>query len=235
MPDVNDVLSRIKKYLPKFIVWTADLESVIRTIGSKIVDIISALQNFSTYRYTGRGLLLTADELGVIRTGLETEEEIRGRVLQHHEAAKRRGTLDGIKNDIAQFLYINPSDVIITRFGPDNCGEIIDRTYEGIDDYADTEDRNRVIKAVINRTVPINTVDIEKIRQRAIPLGYIFELTISGVDSDPALDRARRPDENYILLVRQGDGTILTIWTTTLYDYNYVTLSDGTQGLITNG
>jgi hypothetical protein len=231
MPDVNSVLDGIKRTTPKFVIWTDDLTVMVKQAAAKILEILEAYDSFPTYRYAGQGLLLTAAEKGVIRTGYETELDIQDRVFQNRAMAARRGTLDGIRNDIAQDLWINVTDVTVARKGYDECGEVINHRYEGVDDRADIINCNRAIICTINRKIPVQNIDTEAIRKRSIPAGYLFELIID--ESGDSGARMRPPENKYVLFRKTGDGSMVTQWTRIIFDYTYVTMSDGSKVLIT--
>lgn len=166
------MLERIFFYLPKFIIRNQLLEDLLGAIAGAMLNLKYYILSLRESKWTPNGLYLTAKERGIIVNGYESTSALQDKIKASLSRAIQRGTFDGIKADLADFLVCDQSDVDLVYTGMAVSGIIVDRTYIGVDDTC-AVDFNKVLTATVSN-IGVAFYDTNKIKRKSIPVECHF-------------------------------------------------------------
>ena len=135
-----DIQNKLLKYSPTFLKENDILDGLYQAIANTDYLLLSEVLNLINVSWTGKGLRKTADLFGLIYNSDDSDANIQAKVMNAFLTNLARGTEAGILQDLRD--YIGDSTLTYTLYEPDNCGAIVDKTYEGVDVQA-TVDVNK--------------------------------------------------------------------------------------------
>jgi hypothetical protein len=126
---LEDFKNKLKKYTPPFVRMGIITEALYTALAGVFLSLYNAIKGLKDADWTGKGLLLNAEENRMIFSKTESEETIQERLSERYLIHSERGTEAGIRRDIADLLQ---GSVSITFYKGGEAGFILNKNYPGI-------------------------------------------------------------------------------------------------------
>lgn len=121
----EEVYNRILQNLPPFVKINGTLGMVIQTIARRLSDLSVANDSLTDEGFTGKGLLLNADNSLIFRHRDRAVEDIETDIGRKLSVYEKRGTASGIRSDLDALL----GESLFTRASLGEGGWTVDSTY----------------------------------------------------------------------------------------------------------
>ena len=123
-------VSKIKKYLPSFIVNSVILTAIISTVSNAMDVLYTEITALKNSRYTGKGLKLSLAEFHIFYKPTDSEATLQDYYDRRFEILRDRGTEAGITAELAM---ISEAGYSAELYGLDESGIIVEKIFPGID------------------------------------------------------------------------------------------------------
>lgn len=135
------ILNKIYKYSAKFLdVTSSVLRTIYKSLSNSFVNLYDVIYNLKNADWTEKGLRLRADEYRIFYKSTATEQELQNFLINRYNILSKRGTGEGITNDLMNIDYNITPNIQFQNEG----GWVIDQTYPEVDNSF--IDVNKLIK-----------------------------------------------------------------------------------------
>jgi len=127
---VSFVKNKLIKYLPSFVNHNSEvLHILLNSIALAMVRVYDSIYKLQDANWEGKGLRLSADEYRLFYKATDNDEAIRNKLEQRYTILTKRGTEQGIANDLAGLDCEYAPEIAFV----DESGWVIDATYPETD------------------------------------------------------------------------------------------------------